>query len=485
MILIGEPLLACDETGRLKSRIGTVFLRTPGIVTKGPMHFLQRSLWIEHLNSLRLKEGKELLSQQEIEEEHQQSVDLLFDAKDKVVQIRPDPQNMHLAFQADEFIQQTGVSKRKIVYLNIDNAKVRNALMKRGEYWRMSQLSSDPVKMVLLISDSIVSINNQPIYYYNKNTGTRYLTLQMFRTLEQLNDIDFQAQLSEITLNTQKRNHHGRREIDIFPPDCKFTTADFKDLSNADKTLTIKQLRAKYRKLMAAFEECVPDALKDETIENLAFRNAIYTTITKSTKCSSTCEVLKNISPEFYKQIEWLPGASISDDKELLFDSVFDEAEKNPDDVELAHICDQRAKEFILNYLRQFRNIEYINIGRITRSLSTSRTATPLKRSNVYIVHFKSEDKESTSLRIIRFQKWCIYEHLEYTEESKPDRDLLEAIMRAMDYTDYIFNRRLACTQLGMNLPKKFVTGHIRETYYGRQQRYHGTRIWVIYFERD
>ncbi|MFO7936489.1 MAG: hypothetical protein R6V06_02660 [Kiritimatiellia bacterium] len=38
---------------------------------------------------------------------------------------------------------------------------------------------------------------------------------------------------------------------------------------------------------------------------------------------------------------------------------------------------------------------------------------------------------------------------------------------------------------LGMNLPKKFVTGHIRETYYGRQQRYHGTRIWVIYFERD
>lgn len=488
MTLIGEPLLACDETGRLKSRIGTVFLKTPGIVTEGPMHIYQRSLWADRLNSLRIQRGKDPLTDEEINEEFALSVDLLFDTVngDNVVQIRPDPDNMELAFRADEILQDTGVSKRKIVYLNIDNAQVRNALMKRGEYWRMSQLSSDPEQMKLLVSNSIVSINSQPIYYYNRNTGTRYLTLEKFKSLGNLDDLDFQSQLSEIAVNSQIKNHHLRYEIDIFPPDCGFSNIDFKALSQTDSPLSISKLRKAYQQLVEKFEACVPDTLKDENLEeNYKFRNRIYETITLSRKSDSTCEVLKNISPEFYKQIEWVPGASISDDKELLFDSVFDEAINNPDDNKLAYICDLRAKEFILNYLRQFRNIEYINVGRITRSLCVSRPDAAKRRSNVYIVHFKSEDKESTSLRIIRFQKWCIYEHLEYQEQGQPDRDLLESIMRAVDYTDYIFNRRLACTQLGMNLPKKFVTGRIRETYYGRQERYHGTRIWVVYFERD
>ena len=482
MILIGEPLLACDDTGRLKSRIGTVFLRTRGIVTEGPMHILQRNLWIERLNSEREKEGKPLLSDQEINEENALSVDLLFDPEEKTVQIRPDPSKMDLAFKADEFLQDLGVSKRKIVYLNIDNAQVRNALMKRGEYWRMSQLSSEPTQMILLIANSVVSINNQPIYYYNKNTGTRYLSLDKFKSLKNLNDDDFQSQLAEIAVNTQIKNHHGRYEIDIFPTDCGFSNENFKELALQDKSLTISKLRQKYEKLLDDFEKAVPVELKSENLDNLEFRNEIYDTITKSRRSDCKCEVLVNISPEFYKQIQWLPGAYISDTKELIFDKVFDEAKNNPNDKDLTGICDLRAKEFILNYLRQFRNIEYINVGRITNSLCTSRANTSQKRSNVYIVHFKSEDKESTSLRIIRFQRWCIYENLE--NESEP-RDMLGAIMQAADYTDYIFNRRLACTQLGMNLPKKFVTGRIRESYYGKQTQYHGTRIWVVYFERD
>jgi hypothetical protein len=36
-----------------------------------------------------------------------------------------------------------------------------------------------------------------------------------------------------------------------------------------------------------------------------------------------------------------------------------------------------------------------------------------------------------------------------------------------------------------MRLPKKFVTGRIRETYHGSNSQYDGWRIWVVYFERD
>ncbi len=478
MKLIGPPILACDETGNLKSRIGTVFLKTPGIVTEGPMHILQRQTWIDALNEERKAEGRAPLTEEEERDELELSVDLLFDNEDKVVQIRPDPIEMDMAFLADELLQEL-VSKNRIVYLNIDNPLVRNRLMMKGEYWRMSQLSFDPVKMDLLLSNSLVSINNFPIYFYNKNTGTRFLTLQTFRNIGKMETSAFTEHLLEIAANTQQRNYHGRPEIDVFPPECGFSRKLFRKINNAK--LSARELRQEYESLLSAFDAAVPDDLKEENVANLEWRNLLFETITKSRKSNSKCEVLNNISREFYKQIEWLPGASISEDNELIFDKVFDEAKSNPYDRELAKTVDLRAKEFILNYLRQFRNMEYINIGRISRSLSKSRVFNEEERSNVYIVHFKSSDKPRTSLRIIRFQKWGIYEHL------KKGWPLLESIFEAVNYTDYIFNRRLACTQLGMHLPKKFLMGRIRETYLGDNPdpSAYGKRIWTVYFERD
>ncbi|MDA3923402.1 MAG: hypothetical protein PF904_01720 [Kiritimatiellae bacterium] len=478
MKLIGPAVLACDATGNLKSRIGTVFLKTPGIVTLGPMHILQRQTWIDTLNSDRKEEGKPPLTPEEEQDEMELSVDLLFDNEDKVVQIRPDPEEMDMAFLADEMLQEV-ISKKKIVYLNIDNCQVRNKLMMKGECWRMGQLSSDPIQMNLLLSNSRISINNFPLYFYNKNTGTRFLTLYSFKSIGRMPDNEFREQILEVAANTQKKNYHGRPEIDIFPPDCEFKNSAFESIDNSD--ITTEELRREYKILLAQFTQAVPYGLKIENVENIEWRNLLFETVTQSRKSKSTCEILNNISPEFYKQIQWLPGATITEDNELLFDKVFDEAKNNPNDPVLAEICDSRAKEFIMNYLRQYHNIEYINIGRISRSLSKSRAFDSTIRSNVYIVHFKSSDKDRTSLRIIRFQKWCIYEHLE------KGKNLIDSIFEAVNYTDYIFNRRLACTQLGMHLPKKFFTSRIRETYKGSNPdpEAYGKRLWVVYFERD
>ncbi len=475
MILIGDPLLACDETGRLKNRIATVFLRTPGIVTKGPMHVIQRSIWIAYLDEERAHEGLPPLTAQEENEEITLSVDLLLDNEEKSVQIRPDPLNMDMAFLADDLLQ-TIVSKRKIVYLNIDNDKVRERLMRKGEYWRMSTLSSDPEQIIRQIASSRTAITAHPIYFYNKNTGTRFLTLDSFRNVGKLPDMEFKEQLFELAEFTQRINHHGHPEINVFPTDISFTRDEFKALQ---PEMNIAELRSVYKTIFEKFRAAVPAAMQDESVDNLEWRNNLFTAISRSRKAKSKCEVLSNISPEFYKQIEWLPGANITEDGELIFDRVFDEAKLNPEDPELAQICDIRAKEFIQNYLRQFRNIEYINIGRIGRSLNKKRASESKSRAHVYIVHFKSSDKDRTSLRIIRFQKYCIAEHL------NSGKDMLSSIMEATDYTDYIFNRRLACTQLGMRLPKKFVTGRIRETYHGINTQYDGWRIWVVYFERD
>ena len=49
--LLGEPLLSRDPTGRPRSCVATVFLRTPGLVTLPRIHALQRLAWIDALSA--------------------------------------------------------------------------------------------------------------------------------------------------------------------------------------------------------------------------------------------------------------------------------------------------------------------------------------------------------------------------------------------------------------------------------------------------
>ncbi len=472
MKLLGEPLFARDETGRLKSRIGTIFLRSPGLVTLTGIHATQRLAWIMELNRERLAAGQPKLTNDEFDAEMTRSVDLLFD--DQFVLIRPDPNAMDLAFEADELLQ-TLVSKRKIRFLNTQHEKVRNALRARGENWRMSRIPVSPEELNRLVASSRVSIDGLPLYFYNRSTGTRFLTLGDFAWLASRSDDIFRAHLAEIAQHSALRNRFGHPEIDIFPPGCAFTRQAFEALNV--QGLPIAALRSAYQKLLDAFRHSVPDVLQDETPENIEWRNLMCSALIMQPNAIAAEELIEGISPEFYLQIEWLPGCRI-EEGELLVDSICEELEAAPDDAELNALCDPRAKAVIFNYLREFGTIEYINIGRISRSLST-RAQFAKRRANVYIVQVKEADKPEAELRILRFQKWGVAEHL---DEGK---DLIQSITEAMDYTDYILDRRLGCRQLGMNLPEKVTTGRMAETYSGLNKAFHGARCWAIYFERS
>jgi len=472
MKTLGEPLFARDDTGRLKSRIGTVFLRTPGLVTQTGIHATQRLLWIKELNRERLAAGLPKLTNDEIDDEIAHSVDLLFD--DQFVLIRPDPYAMDLAFEADELLQ-TLVSKRKIRYLNTHEARVRNALCHRGENWRMSRIPFSSEEMNRLIATSRVAIDGMPIYFYNPSTGTRFLTLDTFEWLGRLPQDAFRAHLAEIAKHSALRNRFGYPEIDIFPPKCPFTRQAFEALNV--EGLPPKRLHDDYMKLLDTFRQSVPESLREESPENIEWRNLMCSTLISQPNAVVSEEIIPGISPEFYMQIEWLPGARI-EDGELIFDSLFEEPDTHPEDAELSHLCDPRAKGVIFNYVRERSNIEFINVGRIGRSLST-RHSEPHRRANVYVVQLKETGQTEPELDILRFQKWCVYEHL---DEGK---DLITSIMEAVDYTDYILDRRLGCRQLGMNLPAKVTSGRIRETYAGMNPAFHGVRCWVVYFERE
>ena len=129
MKILGDPLFAKNPDGTLKSRIGTLFFRTPGLVTCRGVHAMQRIAWTNEQNRLRAEAGEPALTESEAMAEWADSADLLF--TDDYVFIRPDPTRMDLAIKADEVLQ-TLVSKRRIRFLNTSSAKVRDALRARA-----------------------------------------------------------------------------------------------------------------------------------------------------------------------------------------------------------------------------------------------------------------------------------------------------------------------------------------------------------------
>ena len=472
MKIIGDKIFAKDAEGKLLSRIGTIFFRTPGLVTKKGVHAMQRLMWIEEINAERAKNGQPAMTISEEDAEMSESVDLIF-TEDQVL-IRPNPDRMDLAFRADEELQNL-VSKRVIRFLNTSSAKVRTALRERGENWRMARQPISQDDMVDLINASKVPMCEKPIYYYNRLTGTRYITASGYNEVKNLPADEFRRQIEEIVTGLNKRNRLGRPEVDLFPsvtpPDIKrmFKDLDVKGMDDA-------ALRAACEKIALEWRMALPAELRDETTVNFEWRNEMCHVLTQGTNETSAeeQELIAGISPEFYRQIEWLPGARIVNG-EVIFDEIYDEAARTQDP-ELLTMCDNRVKSFLFNMTRLFGKVIYINIGRIANSLAR-KPGELHHRGNVYIMQYIEETMLVPRVLMIRLQKWGVAEHL---DEGK---DLLQSIVETDEYSDYILDRRLMCRQLGMDLPWHLGYGHFTEKYRGANQ-YNGIAVRTPYFVR-
>ena len=472
MKILGEPIFAKDAEGRLMSRIGTIFFKTPGLVTRKGVHAMQRMMWLAEVNAQREAAGLAEMTPEEEDAELAESVDLIF--TEEHVLIRPDPDHMDLAFRADEELQKL-VSKRKIRFLNTHAAKVRNALRARGENWRMARAPISQEDMSRMILDSRVSIGCETVYYYNPATGTRYITASGYDALRKLPADRFRAQVEEIVRLISKRNRMGHPEVDLFPATTPIEIRQaFKTLEPAK--LSDSELRAATDKIDLDWRMSLPVELREETVENFDWRNVMCQAITASPNETNAeeSELIQDISPEFYRQIEWLPGARV-DRGEIIFDPLWDEYNRTRDP-ELAVICDPRVRNILFNLSRLFGDVEYVNIGRIARSLARDPIA-GARRGNVYIIQCKDKRRTDAQVFIIRFQKWGVAEHL---DEGK---DLLRSILEANEYSDYIMDRRLMCQQLGMNLPSRVGAGQFTEPYRGDNQ-YKGTTVRAYYFVR-
>lgn len=468
--LIGEHPLAKNADGKLKSRIATVFPFGNAVVTLPGIHATQRMAYVDLLARERMEQGLGLLTREEEAAEWQNSVDLI--VEDETILIRPDPDNMALSFRADELLQQL-VPKHRIKFLLVRNRQVRSAIKERGECWRISRLPTTSDEMCEMIAASRIAIRGNELYYYSKATGTRFLTREGFSQLGAFGESSLRRHLTEIREYSAGVNRGGNPEVAFFMAGKALSKADFApyDFDAIDN----EELRAAYEALLRKFDEAVPTKFWQDDAGVLEWRNAMYAALIGEDEKAVTDESWLGLSCEFFMQIEWLPGGRI-EEGELIFDSVFDLAEET-NDTELRRLCDDKCRGFIFNFVREFGDLEYVNIGRVVSSLS-QRRQTPGRR-DVYIAQIKQRGIPDEIVKIIRMQKWGIREHL------NDGKKLLDAIIQSEEYTEYILDRRLGCRQLGMNLSVRTSAKRINERYFGPRRDLCGATVWSPYFERD
>jgi hypothetical protein len=472
--VIGPHPFAGDSGSNHVVKIATLFPDYSVLYTELPgVHAWQRLGFIDHLNRQRQARNLPPLTTSEEESATLNSVDLIFD--EDCALIRPDPSRMDLAFLADEQLQ-TLASKRQIKFLNVSDRRVREAIKHRGECWRLSSIPKTREEKQKMVFASRVRIHGGPIYFYNRLTGTRWLTFQQFAALGQLSDSELAAHLQEIADHALQRNRKGRPEVDFFAADLRrFGAREFAGQVYAQ--LSPEALRAKFKELCDHFRSAVHEAFTVDDCANKGWCERMLVTLFLEGDEAQTEQILSGLSPEFFMQVEWLPGGRF-EEGEFLFDPVFEEALSRPADLALQRLCDSRAKGVILNFIRDYGDLEYINLGRLPESLSLDRPMTQAHRG-VYLAEFVTARERAPVRRLLRLQKWGVWEHL---DEGK---DLLQSIEESDDYTDYWLDRRLGCRQLGMNLCRRVVMRRLTETYSGRNVKYRDITIRTTYFERE
>lgn len=482
--------------------IATIFPQWRTYVGVEGVHASQRQRMLEYLEQRQHLHGEEPWTREQRDEVRYElltkSVDLFVDSN--YIWIRPDPSNLPLAFEADDQLQCV-VPKWRIRFLNVQQKAVHDAIRQRGELWRIAPPAKSIEEMIKAIDDSRARITGDPLYYYCSTTGTRWLTCQKLNDIAAKDDTNFTKQLLEILWYCRRRNRINYPEVDFFLDGGKLhrrlAEVDFrsllddsvdigdenewkeKHLGDPDTSVMfdarqfdVARLRGLYDELITLFRENVQQPFCEDDSANAAWRWRMYSTIANVDADSVSEEQYLKLAPEFFMHVQWLAGAQI-DDEVIVYDPIFEESECE----QRSRVCDEKVKGFIANLARE-NDLQHVNVGRIDQSLG-SREITTTERREVYLVCYKTTDQPEEIMRILRLQKWGVREHLLAGD------DLLQAIRKSDEYTEYCLNRRLGAWRLGMKLSRNVIVRRIVEDFSFPERGIHDLRFHTTYFDRD
>jgi hypothetical protein len=455
--IMGEHPLEKDENGKLKNYISTLLPFENAIITGKGIHATLAQQYVDKENIKRIAKGLKPFTLEEEINITTNRVSLILQ-NDKIY-IRPDV--VDLSLNADEILKDI-VPDWKIRYLEISNPEnweIKHHLEEKGQCWKMN------------INPNLfdkVCINNSEIYYYNKNTGTRYLTYDDFSKLDNGKTSEELANtLNEIKWFVNVKNRLGNPEVALF----KAQNSIFDNYKETDFTKIGKDhIYSAYNELKSKFHsEVKEDLFRKDDKDSKQWREAMLANL-KSTYDSNVCEEeLIGLDKEFHIHIRWLAGAEIVNGSPVQ-DPAFKDFSENPNEPQLQIICDKKVPTFIDHFIEEYPDLEYINIGEVTESLS-GRINIPGRRK-MYLASMKTPSQEHEIVKIIRMMKWDVMNRITTHGDS-----FEKAKQMSTEYANYILDRHKACRKLGMKIPHTKIK-HVTEQYEGQE-------IPSTYIERD
>jgi hypothetical protein len=345
----------------------------------------------------------------------------------------------------------------------------------------MSAPPSGPEEITQVIAHSRVAIGEGAVYYYNAQTGTRYISFSEFAELRHLDDAALARQLDEIAQHSTRRNRHSHPEVAFFGVDSlRFGGPNF--VGQQFARLAPGELRERYKALCLQFEEATRPELREDDPRSATWQEQMFAAIAGDEREELVRDPLPGLISEFSPRIRWLPGGRF-EEGEFIFAPVFPKEGGLPHDAELEALWDPLARGFIANFIREYGNIEYLNLGRV--EAGPAALAPNRGRRGVYLAEIKVRGEANPRALFLRVQRWGIRERLEEKDEQGRPKELVRAVLETEEYVDYILDRRLGCLQFGMHLPARVNMRRTTETYIGSRHEFEGLFFPVIYYERD
>ena len=165
-----------------------------------------------------------------------------------------------------------------------------------------------------------------------------------------------------------RRNRMGNREMDFFMADGPVgwsagvrAAYDVRGLGRRPRSARGVRRRSRRR-----FRDAVRPEFRRDDLDSPQWRSRMYAALIGQTDKAVSEEALLGLSAEFFMQVEWLPGGRI-EDGELILDPVFEEedARRRAWPADDHRLCDEKARGFIFNFIRDYGDLEYVNIGRV------------------------------------------------------------------------------------------------------------------------
>jgi hypothetical protein len=428
VMIIGPDLFAVDSEGISLSPIASAFPRHNVLITGRGIHAMQGATMVDLLREEVFESEHRDLTREEEEEIFQSAVSLLI--RGQMVLIRSNPKKMELIFAADEVLQRL-LPKERIQFTGMHLASVRDRLRHRGESWRIAPTPHSVEEIGRYIQSSRVHVGTGAVYYQNAPIGGRFITYEEFIRIRPLiteKKDEALARLKEIVHLTQLTNNQCARELSFFlPADASLPTGDLKDiilaLEKASAPEDMEEAKRIFDRFAASFAETAgPDLIVDGE-NHLTWRTTMFCRLYDINE-KMVEEWALGLSPEFYLNVRWLPGARLVGG-ELLFES---------------NVA-PRVRSLITHFWRTWNDVVSINVGRVESS-QTQRDRTGEQRE-VYLVVLGQADGHE-DIRLVRMIKWDVMHRL------KMGIPQVQAINDTFQYREYIFDRLQAAAALGV-----------------------------------